>query len=61
MNLKHLILMLLKSTTQMNEPKSGYTRTIGIMQGSIKVAEIENTQKTNICQWDIHFDEFEII
>ena len=50
MNLKYLILMLLKSTTQMNEPKGGYTRTTGIMQGSIKAVEIENTQKTNICQ-----------
>ena len=52
--------MLLKLTTQMNEFKGGYTRTIGIMHGSIKAAEIENTQKTNICQWDIHFDEYEM-
>ena len=48
MNLKHLNLMLLKSTTQMNKPKSGYTRTTGIIQGSIKAAEIENAQKTNM-------------
>ena len=44
----------------MNKSKSGYTRTTGIMQGSIKATEIENTQKTNICQWDIEIDEYDI-
>ena len=44
----------------MNEPKGGYTRTTSIMQESIKAGEIENTQKKNICQWDIHFDEYEM-
>ena len=57
MNLKHLNLMLLKSTTRMNKPKRGYTRTIGKMQGSIKATEIENILKTDICQSDIHYDE----
>ena len=41
----------------MNKPKRGYIRSIGKMQGSIKAAEIENILKTNIGQWDIHYDE----
>ena len=44
MNLKQLNLMLFKSTTQMNKSKSGYTRTTGIMQGSIKATEIETVR-----------------
>ena len=52
MNLKQLNLMPLKSTIHMNKSKSGYTRTAGIMQESIKAAEIKKkkNQKTNICQ-----------
>ena len=49
-NLKHLNLILLKSTTRMNKPKRGYIRSIVTMQGSIKAAEIENILKTDICQ-----------
>lgn len=44
----------------MNKSKSGYTRTTGIMQGSIKAIEIENIQKTNICQGDIQIDEYDM-
>ena len=46
--LKHLNLMLLKSSTWMNKPKRENTRTTGRMQGSVKAAEIENILKTDI-------------
>ena len=45
---------------QMSVLNGRYSMTTNILQKSSNVAKYDITQRTNICQWDIYFDEYEM-